>query len=197
MPIRPEMRALYPPDWEDIRLEIRDVRAGGRCECAGECGTGHAARCGAWHGEPHPDTGSTVTLTVAHRDHNPANNDPANLAAMCQRCHLAYDAEEHARNASHTRAERAAAGMEPLFAACTAEALCSPCTKAEACDADGQRAAGAAFRLLCTDYEGRRVRERAAADALYNREAAALAVAAEFDSLTTTRLSERDDDHAF
>jgi len=29
-----------------------------------------------------------VVLTVAHLDHNEANNDHTNLAALCQRCHL-------------------------------------------------------------------------------------------------------------
>jgi cytochrome c553 len=49
-------------------------------------------------------------LTVAHLDHQPENNDPANLLAMCQRCHSRYDAELHARNARRTRRARKAAG---------------------------------------------------------------------------------------
>ena len=64
---------------------------------------------------PHPLTGSRVVLTVAHLDHVPEHSDPANLKAMCQRCHLAYDAAEHAANASHTRAVKATAGLTPLF----------------------------------------------------------------------------------
>ena len=32
-----------------------------------------------------------VVLTVAHLDQNPLNNDEANLAALCQRCHLNHD----------------------------------------------------------------------------------------------------------
>jgi hypothetical protein len=32
-----------------------------------------------------------IVLTVAHLDHNPENCDPANLKAMCQRCHNRYD----------------------------------------------------------------------------------------------------------
>ena len=60
-------------------------------------------------------TGSRVVLTTAHLDHTPENCDEANLAAMCQRCHLAYDAKQHAANASHTRALKATAGLEPLF----------------------------------------------------------------------------------
>ena len=49
-------------------------------------------------------------LTVAHLDHQPENCDDANLKAMCQRCHLAYDREHHAE----TRRSRKAMG--DLFA---------------------------------------------------------------------------------
>ena len=98
MPIRPENRTRYPPDWSAISRRIRFERAHGRCECLGECGTPrHPDRCYARHGEPHPVTGSMVVLTVAHLDHQPENCDDGNLRAMCQKCHLAYDAEHHAR----------------------------------------------------------------------------------------------------
>lgn len=33
-----------------------------------------------------------VVLTIAHLDQDRTNNDPANLAALCQRCHLRHDA---------------------------------------------------------------------------------------------------------
>jgi hypothetical protein len=45
-------------------------------------------------------------LTIAHLDHNPANNDEANLAALCQRCHLVHDTRQHHANARRTRAEQ-------------------------------------------------------------------------------------------
>lgn len=51
-----------------------------------------------------------VVLTVAHLDHQPENCDPANLAAMCQRHHLAYDAQHHKHTAYATRKERAGTG---------------------------------------------------------------------------------------
>lgn len=94
VPIRAEMRALYPPDWQQISLRIRTERANDRCECDGRCG-GHEQACAAINREPHPITASRVILTVAHLDHNPANCADANLLAMCQRCHLRYDAEVH------------------------------------------------------------------------------------------------------
>jgi hypothetical protein len=38
-----------------------------------------------------------VVLASAHRDHDPGNNAPRNLAALCQRCHIRHDAPEHRR----------------------------------------------------------------------------------------------------
>ena len=119
MPIRPECRDLYPPDWPELSRTIRVERAEGRCECTGECGHDHGAeasdhqiafqaawgmadptaepheRCMAHNTAEHPITGSIVVLTVAHLDHDPTNCNHKNLKAMCQRCHLAYDREHH------------------------------------------------------------------------------------------------------
>jgi hypothetical protein len=112
MPIRPENKPRYPADWKAISARIRFTRAGGRCECLGECGKDHAGRCAAVHGQPNPCTGATVYLTTAHLDHTPEHCDEANLRAMCQGCHLAYDAEHHAETARATRAARRAALIE-------------------------------------------------------------------------------------
>ncbi len=114
MPIRPENRDRYPANWRDISASIRQ-RSGGQCECRGECGRGHHGRCRARNGHPHPVTGSKVVLTVAHRDHTPENCDPANLAAMCQACHLSYDAAHHAATRARTRRAAQTEGMAPLF----------------------------------------------------------------------------------
>jgi 5-methylcytosine-specific restriction endonuclease McrA len=81
MPIRPENRGLYPPDWPEISRRIRQDRAKDRCE-----------GCGAENREPHPVTGAKVVLTVAHLDHNPANCHDDNLRAWCQKCHNSHDA---------------------------------------------------------------------------------------------------------
>ncbi len=48
-----------------------------------------------------------VVLTVAHLDHNEANNDPANLSALYQRCHLAHDRADNQRRAQATRSAKA------------------------------------------------------------------------------------------
>ena len=109
----PMNRDDYPPDWDDISHHIRFTRAGGACECQGECGA-HHYECEALHGEAHPETGSMVVLTTAHLDHDTRNNDLDNLRAYCQRCHLNYDADYHAANAAETRRQRqiAAGQME-------------------------------------------------------------------------------------
>jgi len=106
LPIRPENRRRYPPNWRQISLNIRTVRAGGRCECYGECGRRtHAGRCPNRNGQPAYGTFAKVVLTVAHLDHTPENCDPGNLRAMCQGCHLHYDREHHRETAAATRRE--------------------------------------------------------------------------------------------
>lgn len=90
-------RSKYPPDWREIAASVR-ARAGDKCE-----GTPHFPDCRAVNGKPHPVTGSRVVLTVAHLDHDTTHNDPENLRALCQRCHLDWDLDYHMANARHTR----------------------------------------------------------------------------------------------
>jgi hypothetical protein len=118
MPIRPENRHRYPPDWPAIVARIRQ-RSGGRCECRGECGRppghlGEDGRCVNRDRAPAYGTGSTVVLTTAHRDHVPEHCDDDNLFHACQGCHLHYDREHHAQTAWRTRRDRWA--MRDLFA---------------------------------------------------------------------------------
>lgn len=130
----PMDRSRYPANWREVSRAIRE-RSGQRCECAGECGDAHdGGRCMAPNGETIRRDGARwelhggcslclggdqecrpvrVVLTVAHLDHTPANCDPANLRAWCQRCHLRYDAAHHAKNARATRMRRKAVGMLP------------------------------------------------------------------------------------
>jgi len=100
MPIRESERARYPNNWKAISLAVRE-EAGQRCE-----GSPAYPDCQAINGQPHPVTGSRVVLTVAHLDHTPENCERENLKAMCQRCHLTYDAEHHRKNAAATRRAR-------------------------------------------------------------------------------------------
>lgn len=110
MPIRPENRDRYPDNWDEISRFIRFDRAGGRCECEGECGTDHGGRCKAVHGKPNPITYSIVVLTTAHLEHEPECDDPERLKAMCQYCHLNYDKEHHAQSVYMNRREGKAIG---------------------------------------------------------------------------------------
>lgn len=100
MPIHPDNKARYPKEWPTISKRIRFERAGGRCECEGECGHDHGGRCEALHGDPHPITESKVVLTTAHLNHTPEDCRDEVLKAMCQRCHNSYDQ-------SHRQANRA------------------------------------------------------------------------------------------
>ena len=115
MPIRPENRHRYGPDWAEFSRTIRFQRAQSRCECAGECGRGTAhlgpdpidredkppTRCINHHGEPAHHTGSIVVLTVAHLCHTPECRE--HCKAMCQGCHLHYDRQHHAETRARTR----------------------------------------------------------------------------------------------
>lgn len=109
----------YPPDWKEISQRVKE-RAGWRCQCEGECGRSHGGRCQAHHGDDFYPSGKPrkrpVTLTTAHLDHATSGTDESRMRAMCEACHLRYDADHHRRNASATRARRVADGTLPLFA---------------------------------------------------------------------------------
>ena len=117
MPIRAENRWLYPIDWTQVSHAVRFERAGARCErCArphlhhvshrGDGRWWDSAR-GCWRSDRGKRVGGRgdialsgirttyVVLACAHLDHDPGNNAPANLAALCQRCHMIHDAAEH------------------------------------------------------------------------------------------------------
>ena len=115
MPIKVENAAKYPADWKAIRQEVLE-RAGHKCE---QCGVpNHAWRIrptGQWSMDEvaaidmaeHVRDITYIVLTIAHRNHDPSDcgtlgNRP-NLAALCQRCHLAHDKQHHLRNSWNTR----------------------------------------------------------------------------------------------
>ena len=99
-------RSRYPADWEAIVARVGE-RAGGRCECQGECGRCRpGVRCEARNKQPHPVTASLVVLTTAHLDHDPSSADESRLRHLCQRCHLTLDAPLHAQHARATRRRR-------------------------------------------------------------------------------------------
>ncbi len=121
MPIKTENRHRYPPNWRAIRAAILE-RAGDRCE---QCGIPNRAWRNNATGQWTKDAGLTeawrldgdkiacIVLTVAHLDHAPEHNDPANLRALCQRCHNRHDAPHRRQTARQTR--RAGKALGDLF----------------------------------------------------------------------------------
>lgn len=108
MPIRAEMKDRYPKDWPEISRRVRDA-AQHKCE---HCGVrnhawgyrdleGRFHECardgfGRDYGRPPFYFGAhriiEIVLTVAHLNHHPEDCDRSNLRALCQKCHLRYDA---------------------------------------------------------------------------------------------------------
>jgi hypothetical protein len=133
MPIQLRYRWLYPIDWPQLSALIRFERAKGRCEF---CGRPHGREIrhlgdGRWWDEenrtwrngrgralsrlalPADDVTVKITkvvLAAAHLDHDPTNNRPRNLKALCQRCHMLHDREEHRRRRWITLRMRKALG---------------------------------------------------------------------------------------
>jgi hypothetical protein len=133
MPIHLRYRWLYPIDWPQLSALIRFERAKGRCEF---CGRPHGREIrhlgdGRWWDEenrtwrngrgralsrlalPADDVSVKITkvvLAAAHLDHDPTNNRPRNLKALCQRCHMLHDREEHRRRRWITLRMRKALG---------------------------------------------------------------------------------------
>ena len=147
MPIRRELRALYPPHWPELSRRIRFERAGGRCQ---SCGRPHLTRLrclpdGRWfdvaaqtwrdrRGQPcrWPDLidairlrTTRVVLAAAHLDSDPANNRLRNLRALCQRCHLLHDRPHHLAQRWTTYRRRWALG--DLFLGTYGAAACLAC----------------------------------------------------------------------
>ncbi len=91
----------YPPDWDAIALRVKDA-AGWRCQ---DCGL-QCRRPGEQF-----DTHKR-TMSVHHLNHIPEQCDPANLIALCAKCHLLRDLPWHVANAARTRrAKRVASGQ--------------------------------------------------------------------------------------
>jgi len=97
---------LYPDNWfTEIRPAIL-IRANWRCE---KCQVPSGAigyrdhnkvfiECDKFMLEWCEKTNQKtfkIVLTIAHLDHDITNNNPENLKAWCQKCHLNYDQEKH------------------------------------------------------------------------------------------------------
>jgi hypothetical protein len=132
MPIRAELRSLYPPHWKALSHQVRFERAGGRCQT---CNRPHGMQLqcmpdGRWFDPTHglwrdrrgrtarwPDLIETiqirttrVVLAAAHLDHNPTHNQLRNLRSLCQRCHMLHDRPHHLVQRWITYRQRSALG---------------------------------------------------------------------------------------
>jgi 5-methylcytosine-specific restriction endonuclease McrA len=131
----------YPANWKAIRANILE-RAGNKCEQCKAPNRTPVFRGAIENGRPvyqlvdakifdantgefitedpcyveqvgDRDKATEVVLTISHTDHDVSNNDPDNLRALCQRCHLAHDRELHTKNAKATRIAKM--GLQSLF----------------------------------------------------------------------------------
>ena len=133
MPIRPENKARYPKDWAEISVATKQRAGWKcqHSDClARQYSIGSWRREGhdphRWEEQYEPpatyaearsiaaeawwevqhlggDKLTIIVLTVAHLNHTPEDVRPENLAVMCQRHHLAYDADLHKRTSYATR----------------------------------------------------------------------------------------------
>lgn len=127
----PMERDRYPADWEAIALQVKEA-ADWKCQdCGRECrksgeslydfieriqGCNHPSL--DWVNQTavsaicnHPQR---WTLTVAHLDQDPGNNDPGNLRALCSGCHLRHDAPFRRANAYAKRERRGQLTLEAI-----------------------------------------------------------------------------------
>jgi len=123
MPIEPER---YPKNWQQFTLEIKDStewtceKCGKPCRKTGELLSSYILR--RWGNEYGQIAGTDwieavdfpqrFTLTSAHLDQNPGNNDKSNLKALCTACHLKNDRPFKKRNSTHKKERK---GQKKLF----------------------------------------------------------------------------------
>lgn len=139
MPIRKDLRPLYGREWIKVTRPRILEREEHKCKWCKAPNYTRVARwpktCPGWWftidtgqayneaGELQPNrvrasespddvTFVKIVLTVAHLNHTPGDDADENLAALCQRCHLKHDREQH----KETRARRKDAAR-PLLAA--------------------------------------------------------------------------------
>ncbi|MGI9500200.1 MAG: hypothetical protein ACR2P3_09190 [Geminicoccaceae bacterium] len=132
MPIRPELKPLYPgggirsAEWLALREHALD-QANHCCEFCGAqhehqiwrladgefitaAGGVYCDRTGRLIrlSDPAMEGGTpiVIVLSLCHKDHDPAHNQPENHMVLCQRCHLRHDADHHRQ----TRRRRNAIG---------------------------------------------------------------------------------------
>lgn len=133
----PMDRSKYPKDWAQISRRIRFERAKGKCEWCGvahghfrnELGQSFETMKEFWAmwGKRTKMPVVRVVLTTAHLGVDKPDGSPGdkrdtmdcrdeNLAALCQRCHLGFDRDDHIRSRRTNRRMRlVAAGQLEMF----------------------------------------------------------------------------------
>lgn len=103
MPIKKENKHRYadPKEWIAIRAFVME-RAEHNCEFCGVSNYSYRLN-------------SRIVLSVAHLDQHPENNTFGNLAALCQKCHLAHDEPFRMYHAFLTRFNHKHAHTYDLF----------------------------------------------------------------------------------
>jgi len=97
---------LYHPDWKDIIRPDILRRDNYKCKHCGlknrlegyRDGKGFFVECDEfmkqWAIKNHLRI-FKIVLTISHLDHDITNNEYTNLAALCQKCHMLQDHEQH------------------------------------------------------------------------------------------------------
>lgn len=88
MPKNPNAKGKYSPDFLSGEIQQREyARANWKCEhCGMEFVPGTTAAVNVFRSDGRP-----MTLTCHHIDSDKGNNDPNNLVALCQRCHISIE----------------------------------------------------------------------------------------------------------
>jgi len=89
--------------WDDTRARWRDGRGRGVRALPSPTAMIHAQPGLAGIAPPLPFRRTRVILASAHLNHDPGDNRPRNLAALCQSCHMRHDAGEHRRRRLRNR----------------------------------------------------------------------------------------------
>jgi hypothetical protein len=111
----PMKRKLYPKNWEEIALAVKNEsewtceKCGKVCRMPGERLTAFCKRINEWRAVANKP--QSFTLTCAHYpDRDPANCARENLIALCAPCHLKIDSIQHARSRVTNKIEQQEAG---------------------------------------------------------------------------------------
>lgn len=120
----PMNRSLYPKNWDEIARSVKDSsqwrcqECDRLCRMPGESLNDFLDRLldvsvpdDLYELDDDEEFGNRLmagrfVLTVAHLNHDPSDNSPGNLRALCSVCHLRHDAAHHARSRKSNRLKR-------------------------------------------------------------------------------------------